>query len=499
MPGMRAVFRADASGEVGVGHVVRCLALAEALRAAGVSCAFAVSKGTSAAAPLLASSTFTLVELPDDATDKPAALAERWPQGVELLIVDHYDLDKGYARACRQWAQRILVIDDLADRPQDCDILVDPTSGRAKSAYRGRVPGGCRLLLGSGYALLRGQFAAMRETARAHRGEMGKVRRVQVSMGGTDPNDATSVALAGIAESGLDVEVDVVLGRAAPNLSAVRQLASTLPQHVTVHVDVANMAKLMTEADVAIGAAGSSSWERCCLGLPSIVVPVARNQAANAAALAGAEAAVVLPGEGRAREKSIARALKRLAADDDARAAMSRAATRLCDGLGARRVALESVPLVVSRPGRPVSLRPATAADSSLVFDWQRHPATRRFARNPVAPTRQEHERWMSKRLNSGEGLFDIILHEGRPAGVLRLDRRRDGSFEVSIFVDPEAHGQGLGSAALRAARWLMPEATLRAEVLSENAASHALFRACGYRWTGDYYLSLPIAGGPTS
>jgi len=494
-----AVFRVDASTDMGTGHVVRCLTLADALSEAGWRCAFACRPGTVEAVPSLTSADHFLLELDGAEAAEPQILARRWPHGVELLVVDHYGLDAAFTRACRPWARRILVVDDLAERRHDCEILLDQTLGRSEGDYRHLVPGSCRLLLGPQYALLRPQFAAARREALARRAAAKPVRRILVSFGGTDPSDATSLALRALAESRLDVEVDVVLGRAAAHLAAVSALAARLPQRTAVHVGVADMAALMRDGDLAIAAAGTSAWERCCLGLASIVIPVAGNQQANAAALTAAGAARVLPGTAAVDPAAIARALERLSEDGDARAAMSAAAAGACDGLGARRLVLECAPLAVSRLGKPVSLRPATAADAKLIFDWQSHPATRRFARNPEVPTWTEHKRWMSEKLAGRSGLMEIILHERQPAGVLRLDHREDASYEVSIFVDPAAHGRGVGAAALQAARWLMPNVTLRAEVIAGNDASHALFRAGGYRWTGECYLSLPGTAGPAS
>ncbi|MEE9209826.1 MAG: GNAT family N-acetyltransferase [Kiloniellales bacterium] len=155
-----------------------------------------------------------------------------------------------------------------------------------------------------------------------------------------------------------------------------------------------------------------------------------------------------------------------------------------------------------ARDGRPVRLRPATMADAEVMLRWQREPWTRRYARNPAAPTAEEHQRWLADRLADPGCLFNLILHGDEPAGVLRLDRidsdqDPDNTYEVSILVAPDRHRLGIGKAALHLVRQLLPEAELRAEVLPGNVASDTLFRSAGYiRRKGSFY-SPPTAGAP--
>jgi len=488
----RALFRCDASPQMGGGHAVRCLALADALGDAGWRAAFAGSAQTPATVPALARSRHRWVELPDDAAKEPAILAAAFPQGCDLLVADHYERSKAFESACRPFARRILAVSDSPGRDHDCDLLLDPTPGRKAEDYPPDVPAGCGLLLGPSYALLRRQFAERRDAALAARRSDSNVARVMVSLGATDPAGLTAIVLQGIADSGLECAVDAVLGAAAPHLPAVRELLGALGTRARLHVDAADMAGLMANADLAIGAAGATSFERCALGLPSLVVVAADNQKEIAAALIESGAAVSL-GTGEAlRPERVAAALREIAGDIGRRAGMSRAAALLCDGRGAQRTAIVLAPERAD-DGGDVVLRPAALADGGIMLAWQRHPATRRYARDPGIPSEAGHWAWLERKLADPDCLFNIIVHDRAPAGILRLDRAAESrGFEVSILVAPEHHRLGLGRAALELAGRLVPEAELLAEVHPENAASHSLFLSAGFHRNGNAYHHAP-------
>lgn len=311
---MHAVFRADASAELGGGHVVRCLALGAALAEVGWRCDFAVLPGTRETVPALERSGILTVVL--GGADEAEALRERWPDGVDWLIVDHYERDAAFERACRPWARRVMAIDDVPGRPHGCDVLLDQTLGRRREDYEALVPVVCRTLLGPEFALLRPEFAAARPAALTRRAGADTVRRIVVSFGLTDAHGLTRRARQGIALAGLDIEVDVAAGSAS----------------------AAEMANAMARSDVAIGAAGGTSWERCCLGLPSLLVVAAENQRMIAEALARAGAAAVIGLHADVAAKDIARAVAELAADGGRRRKMGECAARVCDGAGAARV-----------------------------------------------------------------------------------------------------------------------------------------------------------------
>lgn len=305
--GPLVVFRTDASVQIGTGHVMRCLTLAEALRKGSAECVFLCRPHEGHLIQLIAERGHrvkTLPALSPGWTPKPAPPHAAW-LGVDQaadaadalralegerraawLVVDHYALDREWQTALRPACDRIMVIDDLADRPHDCDLLLDPNIGRSEADYKGLLPEGARMLLGPRHALLRPEFAAHRAASLARRAQP-ELRRLLVTLGGVDKNNVTCRVLDALDGAGLPeaLEITVVMGPHAPWLSAVRERARTMRRPTRVLAGVNDMARLMTESDLAIGAAGSTAWERCCLGLPTIQLVLAENQQKIAEAL----------------------------------------------------------------------------------------------------------------------------------------------------------------------------------------------------------------------
>jgi UDP-2,4-diacetamido-2,4,6-trideoxy-beta-L-altropyranose hydrolase len=492
---MRATFRADASSGMGSGHVMRCLALADDLRATGWDCAFAVRPGSLEAAPALALSGHEVLTLDGTAGQDAGAIERRWPEGSDWLIVDHYGLDDIFERACRPWAKRIMVIDDLANRRHDCDVLLDQTLNRAATDYDGLVPPACSQALGTRYAVLRPEFAALRPTALASRRYEAAALRLLVSLGGTDPDNATSLVLDAVAASGLESAVDVVVGGGSPWLAHVAGRVAEIPG-ARLHVGPRNMGALMAAADLAIGAAGTSSWERCCLGLPTIMLVLADNQRENAKQLAAAGAVRCVAQSGEALVADVAALIRELAGDRAALRQMSAQAAALCDGQGALRTRLFLLPARPTKDGRGVALRHAEAGDEAILLHWQQQPAIRGLARNPRIPTPEEHGAWFAAKMRSDSSFITIIEHGGETAGMLRLDRQSAHpehlTYEVSIVVDERHRSVGVGLGALQLIRQWMPEANFVAETVPGNTASLVLFGAAGYTQTARNLLRCP-------
>lgn len=339
---------------MGTGHVMRCLTLADELaRRGGTACLIMralpghlgelvqrrghdsvllpAPTGESVAPPrppLYAP--WLAVPVAQDADETLAVLNAG---GFDWLVVDHYAIDATWQRRVRRRTSKILVIDDLADRPHDCDILLDTTLAGAER-YRGLLPAPCLQLLGPRFALLRPQFAAARSTQRD-----GRVGRIHVFYGGSDPDNLTELTLQAIAQVAPSLAVDVVLGQNVLPAQRARlgRSAAQLAQ-VSTHTDVSDMAGLMARADLAFGAAGTTTWERACLGLPSMVVSVAENQRKLAAT---AEQSGILRWLGEVGEitvEKLAQALRAALAAPAALAAQSRRALELVDGGGASRV-----------------------------------------------------------------------------------------------------------------------------------------------------------------
>jgi UDP-2,4-diacetamido-2,4,6-trideoxy-beta-L-altropyranose hydrolase len=486
----RALFRLDAGRTIGLGHALRCLALADELKSRGWSCRFALNPGAAALVGSIAAFDHDTVE--DDGFADPDRVAARAGEGWDLLVVDSYRLDADFETRARAFARAVLVIDDLADRRHDADLLVDATAGRAPRDYAELVPEAARVAVGPNHALLSPRFARGRAAALRRRLAAGRVGAILVTLGGAPPAVLLE-RLARAARAGApDAAVDVAAGAS--------DLADLGDPQIRIHRGQVDMAALTARADLCVGAGGSSSWERCCLGLPAVLVEIAGNQRGIMTALAAAGAAVdvgPLDALDALDDAALAARVAAVAGDAEGLAAMAARAAQLCDGLGARRVANGAEALLDEESPR-VTLRPATTADSGAMLAWQQAPGVRRFSKIPRAPERAEHEAWLARRLADPlAGPFEIVEADGAPAGVLRFDRvaSEDETYRVSVLVAPEWQGRGVARRALAAGGRLLPEAWLEAEVLEANTASQRLFERAGYRRASlEAYRREPLA-----
>jgi UDP-2,4-diacetamido-2,4,6-trideoxy-beta-L-altropyranose hydrolase len=306
---MKVAFRADASLQIGTGHVMRCLTLADSLAAKGAGCEFMCRAHEGNLIEFIRSKGYVVHPLPiaqKASTDSAASglvnastrgLAHRHWLGVtqaqdfeacapllaaqrpDWLIVDHYSLDARWERALADHYRKLMVIDDLADRSHVCQLLLDQTFGRDAANYRTLVPADCRVLCGSQYALLRPEFAALRPFSLQRRVQP-VLRELLITMGGVDKDNATGQVLQALRACPLpaDCRITVVMGATAPWLDMVRIQAREMTWQIRVLMGVSDMAQLMADSDLAIGAAGATSWERCCLGLPTGILVLAENQ-----------------------------------------------------------------------------------------------------------------------------------------------------------------------------------------------------------------------------
>jgi UDP-2,4-diacetamido-2,4,6-trideoxy-beta-L-altropyranose hydrolase len=336
----RILFVADAGRAVGGGHVMRCLTLAGALSRAGADCAFAATPEAGAVLDGFAGAEIRRFAAPPG---DPAALcalaaqaARTW--GADVAVLDHYGAGLAEDTLMRAAAGRLLAIEDLRRR-RDCDLLLDSNLGRRASDYPG-----VEALFGPSFALVRPAFAARRAAATARRGAGGEVLSGLVSLGLTDVGGITGRVVDAILPLLGPRRLEVVLGAGAQSLAAMEILAEQDPR-VILHVDARDMATLIAEADLAIGAGGSSAWERCVLGLPGVTLILADNQRENTLALEAAGASHVLEVNG-ALTTRLAEAFQSLVDGGERRARMSQAAANLCDGQGAERVAARLLAMV---------------------------------------------------------------------------------------------------------------------------------------------------------
>lgn len=482
-----AVFRADATPALGGGHVMRCMAVARALKTAGWRCVFASVPGTADVVPWVRD--FEHIEL-SDTRDHVDQMREAWPAPWSFAMTDSYDISATTEARIRPLAETLLVVDDLHNRRHDCDYLLNQTLGCEPESYEPWVNSDCRFLLGPEFALLRPDFSRYRARSIRRRATSGGViHRVFVSFGATDFPNLAARALHALNDVGPEIEVDVALASGAPHLNEIRRIADKAGGRIHVHVDCSNVAEILAKADFAFGAPGITSWERCTLGIPSILVPWAENQRDNANILAKTGAAEIIGWEPDVSSKDISDALSRFMNAPERVVSMSNIASGCCDGRGIQRVIMATIPRQRSKTGQKVSLRFASASDGERLFDWQATEGVRRFFRNPAKPTSDEHGEWLTACLADPDRFLCIIEAEEEPVGMLRLDAVDKGTrteAEISVLVEPKYGNAGIASAALRTARDVWPDWDLHADVHPQNIPSHALFLTCGFRLEAD-------------
>lgn len=337
---MKVVFRVDASVLIGTGHLMRCLTLAEALHESGVQVCF-VSRGCDGdlgkTLKKKAMSVVLLPELNGSPQSQPVRDSEQTVEVLngekpDWLVVDHYALDLDWEQRLRPHVGKMMVIDDLANRHHDCDMLLDQNySVENERNYSSLVPPLCKVLLGPSYALLRKDFRVMRENRkpRSH-----KIENVLVFFTAGNDQGETLKAMQGVEFFGKAERVDVVVGQFTPRNNEIMKRCIALGWGYHRQVDY--MPALIEQADIVIGAGGASSWERCALGVPALVAILAENQAPIAQALDRVGAVCNL-GWGRdIRAEDYASALTGLSCQR--LAAMSEKASELVDANGALRV-----------------------------------------------------------------------------------------------------------------------------------------------------------------
>lgn len=283
---MNILIRVDASVAIGTGHVMRALTLAEWLRNARCDVRFVMKEGKGDLCSYVENRGFQVFRIASVGTQEDDAKAtiqaiRSWNKGIDWCVVDHYELDVSWEKQIKTYVKKIMVIDDLANRPHECDVLLDQNYYvHYVTRYDRLVPNHCKLLLGPKYVLLREEFynARARISART-----GHVRRVLVFFGGSDPTNETERVLHAL-RFFHPLHIDVVVGTSNLRRHTIERMCEEVGANYHCQIDY--IAELMAKADVAIGAGGVAMWERCFLGLPSLVTVVADNQKASAEAVA---------------------------------------------------------------------------------------------------------------------------------------------------------------------------------------------------------------------
>ena len=318
--GHRVAIRVDASREIGTGHFMRCVTVANSLARYGIGTVF-FSRGLDASHEDILEKNkhelFRLVRKPSAHSNRTNASVTKtlhadWltvPQDADAeecieelkkyswlcLIVDHYGIDCLWESKVEPYISNIIVVDDLADRSHKCVLLIDQNLGREALDYSGLVPSDCILLLGPPFALLRPEFSQLRSESTTLKNKSGDFN-ILISMGGVDRDNYTQKILAILDKCDIahDTHIVVILGKSSPWIDEITQMSLNYNHDIDVFVGVDNMAEVMMNADIAIGAAGATSWERCCLGVPTLCFVIAENQRMGSIALEKSGAIVTM-------------------------------------------------------------------------------------------------------------------------------------------------------------------------------------------------------------
>jgi UDP-2,4-diacetamido-2,4,6-trideoxy-beta-L-altropyranose hydrolase len=476
---------------MGTGHIMRCLALAQAAQAEGFDCHFIVGKAAEPLAEGLLKERGTV-----------HYVADRWPAHVDLettleilnryscrwLILDGYHFGPDYHRAVRRAGCNLLLIDDLADLP-----LYHATAVLNQNIHSGQLKypldPSMLPLLGTRYALLRREFSGHPQPIR---NPPAQAQRVLLVFGGSDPHNVTGIVVQAFTDLIREVlDIRAVIGSLNPHHTVLQEIVRQSHHHIEILTNVQNMAVLMEWADIAVTAGGTICWELAYMGVPGLLIVTADNQAPIAAELHDLGAFISL---GRVEELNPAQLVSQfmtLAANVSERQHLIKLQQAIVDGHGSDRV----VSLLARELNTPfaLSVRKAQPEDAFMIWQWANDPVTRQNSFRQDAISWDSHEIWYSHKVADPQVGIWVLECEGIPVGQIRYDRI-DGTAEISITVGSGYRGRGFSTALLRLTRDLAMQCLrvnrLVAYVFPENYASCRAFLSAGYNQLLDQMVS---------
>ena len=474
---MKILFRADASASIGSGHVMRCLVLADQLKQRGHATGFLTSAADPAWLEYISQTRGHPVHAVASAENANETLALLHAEFTHWLVVDHYGLDRTWEQACAAQVGKILAIDDLANRPHACDVLLDYNESHQAGHYQHLVPRDCEFLLGCRHALIKPDFA--RQPAR----QTWSLRNILVNFGSYDHRRQTGKVIRASQRADLGTCRLLILSGRDENLRA--EIAPLLkPGVIECQGFTDNMAQLLAQTDLAIGAGGTSVYEKCAMGVPTIAITTADNQLEGARALHALGALHWLGEAASVDENDLLACLLEFKNNPPRLQALSDQARRLCDGQGSERVC--------AFMEQSLLLRPATAVDCDWLHAWRNHEQNRRHSNDTTSIDIHTHRQWFADSLRNPHRHLLIGLLGGVDVAVVRLDK--DGArARISIYLKPGLTGQGLGSRTLlETSRWCrktLPQTTcIEAEIQPANHASLRSFAKAGYKPVGPLF-----------
>jgi len=390
----------------------------------------------------------------DWATDAEQTLVSIGKTVIDWLIVDHYAIDIRWESIFRPRCGKIMVIDDLADRDHDCDLLLDQNLvADLNNRYDKRVPLHCRRLIGPRFALLQQQYAELHLRAPPR---LGPIKRILVFFGGADSNNLTAQTIAAfISLRRPNIDLDVVVGSGSPNIAAIRELTRA-HHNITLYESLPSLASLFLKADLSIGAGGATSWERCCLGVPSLIITIAENQRQIAAALHQQGYARWLAHHDSVNEFLIQQALHDMLERKEIDECSTRC-MKLVDGRGTKRV-LTSILL---DQNSKLKARSALLSDEYVIFSGISNPIPDLSKLSSEVDLREDQQSWFYNCLRNTETsrIFIIETDLNVPVGYVYFELS-DGIWNLGYVLDIVATGMNFETQLLQAAILAMRQTT---------------------------------------
>jgi UDP-2,4-diacetamido-2,4,6-trideoxy-beta-L-altropyranose hydrolase len=492
---MNCVFRVDASTLIGTGHLVRCLTLANALKQRGAKIHFISRDHSGHPWDTLLRDGYSVTLLPkpqssdikkdkyedwlgvsqdDDAVQTIQALCR---QQYDWLIVDHYGLDQIWERQLRSHISKLMVIDDLANRNHDCDVLLDQSYSIAgEERYQSKIPKYCKLLLGPRYALLKYEYAKFRALMSPR---SGYIKRILIYMGGGNNNGIVNKVLFALsAEQFTHLKVDLVMGASCVDKGQTTSLVDARP-NTQIHFMRPHLADLMANSDLAIGAGGSTMWERICMGLPSLVISIAENQVPSCQALALDGVIFYLGDANQVEVKDIRFAISNMIDRSQSFLDLAIKNQTLVDGQGANRVVETLLPSSAAN----LTLRTAKITDALTYFAWANDPSVRLNANNSDLINFETHLHWFNEKLNNKNCFLYVLEADNLPVGQVRFDVIRDVAI-IDYSLDILVRGRGWAKFLLKLGMEQLASiksVPFIATVKSWNIASAKVFSSIGF------------------
>jgi len=490
---MRIVFRTTASKKIGSGHIMRCLALAEMLsQERSVSIEFVTQKFPKNLDDIIKKKGFILHSLPIPTKSKLKCLEDYCidqdqdaintikaviGKKIDWLIIDHYSIDYKWEEKLRPHSRNIMVIDDLANRRHNCDILLDQNYINNQARYDSLVSPDTIKLLGPKYALLRKDFFDFRNKVMKN---IKKVKKVFIFFGGADLENLTSLVLKMLSNSDLSyLNLDVVIGSINPHIEEVRLLVDG-HLNAKLHIQVDNIAELMNQADIAICAGGSSTWERMSVGLPSIVVTIADNQDTLSNDLDKDGYIKWLGSINKVNDMIIEDALRHAILNPQQLELQSQKCQTLVDSFGSKRISNLLLGVIKAKE---LLLREANKNDCKLYWYWANDTLVRENAYHQQQITLEEHQIWFAKQLNSPNVIMLVVESEFGPAAQVRFDYS-NSNYVISYSIARQFRGLGLGKTIVNKAISFLPDkqtSTIIAKVRESNIPSGKIFKNIGF------------------